>query len=126
MVYRIVKALLVLALSGLISLSALFSLYHYLQVLQVPQAQNGSSESASRGILEGAEAWISGSHAHQVQPVHLCGACILAKNLRGAAPTASSLAAPLSSSTAILAPASGEKYRSPGFFRVSRSPPTKA
>jgi len=123
MVYRIVKALLVLALSGLLSLSALLSLYHY---LQVPQAQSRSAESVSRGILEGAEAWISGSHAHQVQRVHLCGACILAKNLRGTAPTASSLVAPLSSSTAILALACGEKCRSPGFFRVSRSPPTKA
>ena len=121
--YRIVKALLVLALSGLLSLSALLSVYHY---LHVPQAQSGSSESPSSRILEGAEAWSSGSHAHQVQPVHLCGACILAKNLRGVAPAASSLAAPLSSSTAILALACGEKYRSPGFFRVSRSPPTKA
>ena len=123
MVYRIVKTLLVLALSGLLSVSALLSLYHF---LHVPQAQSGSSEDPSSRILEFAEAWVSGSHEHQVQPVHRCGACILAKNLRGGAPTASSLAAPLSSSTATLALASGKKYRVPGFFRVSRSPPTRA
>ena len=111
MVYRLVKTLLVLALSGLLPL-ALLSVYHFRQVRQVrqvlhaPQAQSGSSESPSTGILEVAEAWSSGSHAPQMAPVHLCGACILAKNLRGAAPTASSLAAPLSSSTAILALAS--------------------
>ena len=120
MVYRIVKALLVLALSGPLSLSALLSLYH---LVQVTEARSGTCESPSKGILKGAETWISGSHAHQVQPVHLCGVCILAKNLRGAAPTASSPAAPLSSSTAIPALACGEKYRSPGFFCVSRSPP---
>ena len=123
MVYRILRALLVLALSGPLSLSALLSLYHF---LQVPQAPTGSCESPSRGILKGSKTWISDSHAHQAQPVHLCGVCILAKNLRGAAPTASSPAAPLSFSTTILALACGEKYRSPGFFRVSRSPPTTA
>ncbi len=122
--YRILRALLVLALSGPLSFSALLSLYHFLQVPQ--SARSGSCESPSSGILKGSETWISGSHAHQLEPVHLCGVCILAKNLRGAAPTASSLAAPLSSSTAILALLCGEKYRSPGFFRVSRSPPTTA
>ena len=121
--YRIVRALLALALSGPLSLSAMLSLYHF---VQAPEARSASCESPSGGILNGSEAWISASHAHQLQPVHLCGACILAKNMRGAALTASSPTAPLFCPASILALECGEKSRSPGFFRVSRSPPNWA
>ncbi|GMR22126.1 MAG: hypothetical protein BMS9Abin37_0454 [Acidobacteriota bacterium] len=124
MVYRIFRALLILALSGPLSLSTLLSLHHFLQVLE--ETRSGSCESPSTRIHEDTEAWISGSHARQLQPVHLCGVGILSKNMTGAVLSASSPTPPLFCPASFLALECGEKSRSPGFFRVSRSPPNWA
>jgi hypothetical protein len=118
---RILKALLVLTLSGPLSASGWLSLYH---LIQATEESTGPDRPADIENCQPGEGYgIVADHSGPPSPVHFCAVCVLGKGQKGIARAASQLTAPPLSPDATLSLARGEKPRYPGFSRVSRSPP---